>query len=125
MVLNDLTPSTITRDLRAEEFVVYDFPDAGRLRLCKMADKSDALPGDVVTFFLRVDNVGDSEVHNVILTDSLVTRLEYVPDSQKCSTKADFSIQPNDARSEQLTWKLSEPLKVGEGATIEFKCRVR
>ncbi len=83
------------------------------------------LPGDVVTFFLRVDNVGDSEVHNVILTDSLVTRLEYVPDSQKCSTKADFSVQPNDARSEQLTWKLSEPLKVGEGATIEFKCRVR
>ncbi len=92
MVVNDLTPSTITRDLKAEEFVVYDFPDAGRLRLCKMADKSDALPGDVVTFFLRVDNVGDSEVHKVILTDSLVTRLEYVADTQKCSVKADFSV---------------------------------
>ncbi len=58
----------------------------------------------------------------MILTDSLVTRLEYVPDSQKSSAKADFSVQPNDARSEQLTWKLAEPLKVGEGATIEFKC---
>ncbi len=125
MVVNDLAPATITRDLRAEEFVVYDFPDAGRLRLCKMADKSDALPGDIVTFFLRVDNVGDSAVNKVILTDSLVTRLEYVADSQKCSVKAEFSIQPNEAQSEQLTWKLAEPLQVGEGATIEFKCRVR
>jgi hypothetical protein len=25
----------------------------------------------------------------------------------------------------RLTWKLAGELKVGEGATIEFKCRVR
>ena len=125
VTVNDLAPATLTRDLDAEEMYVYDFPDAGRLRICKMADKSDALPGDTVTFMIRVDNVGDSSVDNVVITDNLVTRLEYVADTQKSSVKTDFETEANDGQSLRLTWKLAGPLKVGEGATIEFKCLVR
>ena len=125
VTVNSLAPVTLTRDLRAEELVVYDFPDAGRLRICKLADKSDALPGELVTFIIRVDNVGDSSVHDIVITDSLVTRLEYVADSQKCTTDAQFATDANDGQSLRLTWKLEKELKVGEGATIEFKCKVR
>ena len=125
VTVNQLAPATLTRDLEAEEMVVYDFPDAGRLRICKMADKSDAQPGDVVTFIIRVDNVGDSAVHNIIITDSLVTRLEYVAETQKSTAEATFSTQENDGQSLRLSWKLAKELKVGEGTTIEFKCKVR
>lgn len=125
VTVNSVEPVTLTRDLRAEEMVVYDFPDAGRLRICKMADKSDALPGDIVTFIIRVDNVGDSAVRDIVITDSLVTRLEYIADSQKSTAEADFEAVANDGQSLRLTWKLEKELKVGEGATIEFKCKVR
>jgi uncharacterized repeat protein (TIGR01451 family) len=125
VTVNDVAAVTLTRDLSAEELVVYDFPDAGRLRLCKLADKSDALPGEIVTFILRVDNVGDSAVRNIVITDSLVTRLEYVADSEKASVESEFTTEENEGQSLRLTWKLAKELKVGEGATIEFKCKVR
>jgi uncharacterized repeat protein (TIGR01451 family) len=125
MTVNDLAPVTLTRDQSAEELVVYDFPDEGRLRLCKLADKSNALPGETVTFMLRVDNVGDSAVRNIVITDSLVTRLEYIEGSEKSSVVAEFEAQENEGESLRLTWKLAKELKVGEGATIEFKCKVR
>ena len=125
VTVNDVAAVTLTRDLSAEELVVYDFPDAGRLRLCKLADKSDALPGEIVTFILRVDNVGDSAVHNVVITDSLLTRHEYIADSEKSSVDSEFTAEENEGQSLRLTWKLAKELKVGEGATIEFKCKVR
>lgn len=118
------TAAAVTRDQVARELVVYEFPD-GRLRICKVADSADAQPGDVVTFLLRIDNVGDSPLHDIVVTDSLTTRLTYVADSQVSSQAAEFSVEENEGQSLRLTWKLTGELKVGEGATIEFKCRVR
>ncbi len=125
VVVAGLAPISITRDQSAEELTVYELPDAGRLRICKLADKSDALPGEIVTFVIRVDNIGDSAVDEIVLTDSLTTRLEYVEDSQSSTVEAEFSYTENVGQSLQLTWKLASPLKVGEGAKIEFRCRVR
>lgn len=117
--------ATITRDQAAHELVVYELADAGRLRVCKLADKRDALPGEIVTFVLRIDNVGDSPLHDIVLTDNLTTRLEYVPESQSSTRAAEFSVLANEGNSLRLTWKFTEELKVGEGATVEFKCKVR
>lgn len=116
--------ATITRDQTARELVVYELPN-GRLRICKVADRGDALPGETVTFLLRVDNVGDSPLSDIVLTDSLSARLQYVPDSQKNTVNAEFSTSVNDDNSLRMTWKFAEELKVGEGTTIEFKCKVR
>jgi len=117
--------ATVTRDQAAHELVVYDLPDAGRLRICKVADRGDALPGEIVTFILRIDNVGDSPLREIVLTDSLSSRLQYVPDSQTSSLESEFSVSENDGQSLRLTWKFPGELKVGEGATVEFKCKVR
>lgn len=117
--------ATITRDQAAHELVVYELADAGRLRVCKLADKRDALPGEIVTFVLRIDNVGDSPLYDIVLTDNLTTRLEYVPESQSSTRAAEFSVLANEGNSLRLTWKFTEELKVGEGATVEFKCKVR
>jgi uncharacterized repeat protein (TIGR01451 family) len=117
--------ATVIRDQAARELVIYELADAGRLRVCKLADRRDALPGEIVTFILRIDNVGESPLHNIVLTDSLTTRLEYVPESQTSTRDADFSVQVNEGESLRLTWKFAGELQVGEGATVEFKCRVR
>lgn len=116
--------ATVTRDQTARELVVYELPN-GRLRICKLADRGDALPGEIVTFLLRVDNIGDSPLSDIVLTDSLSARLQYVPDSQKNTVNAEFSTGVNDDNSLRMTWKFPEELKVGEGTTIEFKCKVR
>jgi uncharacterized repeat protein (TIGR01451 family) len=110
--------AAVTRDQTARELVVYELPN-GRLRICKVADRGDALPGEIVTFMLRVDNVGDSPLSEIVLTDSLSARLQYVPDSQKNTVNAEFSTSVNDDNSLRMTWKFPEELKVGEGTTIE------
>jgi uncharacterized repeat protein (TIGR01451 family) len=125
VAVEDLKPPTLTRDQKLEAFTVYEFPDAGRLRILKMADRSDAQPGETVTFSLRIENVGDSPVNNVVLVDNLVTRLEYIEDSQSSSREADFEAIANSEESVRLQWKFTGTLAVGEHATVEFKCRVR
>ncbi|MEL6109662.1 MAG: DUF11 domain-containing protein, partial [Planctomycetota bacterium] len=115
----------LTRDQSVEAFVEYDFPDEGRLKIIKVADKSTAELGDEIHFAIHIQNVGDSPVSDIEIADSLVTRLEYVEDSQKCDRDAEFSIRGNEAGSVRMSWKLTERLAVGESAKIEFTCKVR
>lgn len=123
--ISDLAAPVLTRDQTLDALVVYEFPDAGRLNLIKLADKQHAAIGDEVTFALRLQNVGDSTVTGVIITDNLTTRLEYVDGSETASVKAEFKTRPNEAGSAQLVWELKDSLAVGQSVTIEFKCRVR
>jgi uncharacterized repeat protein (TIGR01451 family) len=109
----------------AEETVVYELDGKPRLRIVKIADKSDALPGEIVNFTLRFDNLGDQPVGNVTIVDNLTTRLEYVEGSQSCSVKADFATEENEGESLVLRWAVLDPLKVNEGGIIRFQCRVR
>ncbi|QDT09099.1 DUF11 domain-containing protein [Planctomycetes bacterium K23_9] len=125
VAIEDMKPPVLTRDDSVEAFTVYEFPDAGRLRIIKMADKAHAQPGEEVGFVIRVQNVGDSTVNNVVITDNLVSRLEYVAESQTTDLKADFEAFPNSSESLRLEWRLSQELKVGESLLIEFRCKMR
>jgi uncharacterized repeat protein (TIGR01451 family) len=108
-----------------EETVVYELEGKPRLRICKIADKSDARPGEIVNFTLRFDNVGEQTIGNVTIVDNLTTRLEYVEGSQSCSLKADFATELNEGESLVLRWAVIEPMKVRDGGIIRFQCRVR
>lgn len=108
-----------------EETVVYELEGKPRLRIVKIADRSEARPGEIVNFTLRFDNVGEQPVGNVTIVDNLTTRLEYVEGSQSCSLKADFATEVNEGESLVLRWEVLEPLKVREGGIIRFQCRVR
>ena len=125
VVIADQPAPTLTRDEHLEAFTIYEFPDAGRLRITKLADRTDALPGELVNFVIRVENVGDSPVNQVVLLDNLTTRLEYVEDTQDCSVDAEFAAVTNEGESLKLQWTLTEELKVGDSATIRFQCKVR
>ena len=109
-----------------ESVYTYEMPDGKhRLRLVKVASKQNAKPGETVDFTIRFDNVGDRVIGNVTVIDNLNTRLEYVPDSQECTLKADFSSPDNEHESVVLRWEITDPMKVGTGGVIRFQCRVR
>lgn len=125
VVVENLKTPTLTRFEQVQGFTIYDFPDAGRLQISKLADRGDAQPGEIVRFVLHIKNVGDSATSDVTLIDNLTTRLEYVDGSQSSTVEAEFEVAPNESESLKLRWKLQQPLEVGEEATIEFECRVR
>lgn len=114
----------VTGSQRAADVTLYEFKGA-RIRLCKVASEQMANPGDVISFTIRFDNVGEQPLKSLVVTDSLAPRLEYIEKSQQASVAADFSMAPNTAGSSVLRWELENGLKPGEGGLVRFSCKVR
>ena len=126
VTVKDLTAVEAAGDVSMESVYTYELPKGkARVRVIKVASKHDAKPNDEVEFSIRFDNVGDQPVGNVTVIDSLTTRLEYVEGSQSCSLKAEFKTAENDGQSLVLRWEITDPVEVGKGGLIRFKCRVR
>lgn len=114
-----------TGDQRAQATFTVDNPNKAKLRIVKVASREAARPGDTVDFTLRFDNTGTEPIGNVTIVDNLTTRLEYVPESQESSLPGEFVTQINDSGSLVLRWEIKDPLQIGEGGTIRFRCKVR
>jgi uncharacterized repeat protein (TIGR01451 family) len=113
-----------TRDLTVCCEEVPCLPDKP-LVLVKCADRHSAQVGDVVEFTLRYSNQGSKVFTDVAVTDSLTTRLEYVPGSARSDRDAVFTMQENEAGSLLLRWEVTGTLQPGTGGIIKFKARVR
>jgi uncharacterized repeat protein (TIGR01451 family) len=126
-ILVDGRPAVQTTGvLNLQSIYTYELPPGKPcVQIVKIASRCDARPGETVDFTLRFDNLGDQVVGNVTIIDRLHDRLEYVPDSQSCSLPARFSTEDDDGASRILRWEISDPLKVGEGGIIRFRCLVR
>jgi Domain of unknown function DUF11 len=79
----------------------------------------------VVTVTLRFVNPTTEEMTDVVIADSLTTRLEYVEGSAKSSWAATFTATPNEGRSMTLRWAIDGTLKPGASGTITFQVRIR
>ncbi|MEX2173531.1 MAG: hypothetical protein WD872_04160 [Pirellulaceae bacterium] len=109
-----------------QETVVYELFGKPRLRICKIADKSEAKIDEIVTFTLRFDNVGEQPIGNVTVIDNLMPRLEFIEGSAESSLKAEFKTQTQlPGESLVLRWEIEPSLKVNEGGIIRFQARVR
>jgi uncharacterized repeat protein (TIGR01451 family) len=95
------------------------------LKLCKTSDKKCAHVGDVATFTLKYTNPGGQPINDVVVSDSLTARLEYVPDTQKSDRDAVFTTQPNEVGSQILRWQVNGTLMPGESGTVSFQVRIR
>jgi uncharacterized repeat protein (TIGR01451 family) len=125
VVLDGKLPLESKLNAEIGETVMYDLAGKPKMRIIKIADKSEAHPGDIVSFTLRFDNVGDQKVGNVTIIDNLTTRLEYIEGSQECSHQAVFQADLNEGETAILRWEIKDPMRVLEGGIIRFKCRVR
>lgn len=111
---------------KPQESVVYERFGKPCLRICKIADKSEAQVGEIINFTLRFDNVGEQKIGNVTVIDHLMPRLEYVAGSQQSSMQAEFKTQEMvPGETLVLRWEIAEPLALGEGGIIRFQARVR
>lgn len=99
--------------------------EPGELRVVKLADKQDAVSGDVIEFVIRFDNLGPNAVSGVRLIDNLTPRLSYIPDSATCTLPGQLVVTPNGVGSEILIWELENSLEARKGGVITFKARVR
>ncbi len=95
------------------------------LVLYKCADRPAAQVGDVVTFTLRYSNHGGRALTDVAISDSLTTRLEYVPGSARADHEAVFTTQENEAGSLLLRWEIAGRLLPGESGAVRFQARAR
>jgi uncharacterized repeat protein (TIGR01451 family) len=95
------------------------------LLIIKWPDKCGALVGDIVTFSLKYTNRATRPISDVIVSDSLTPRFEYVANSAKTDREAVFTTQPNVAGSTVLRWEFPGALPPGESGLITFQVRVR
>jgi uncharacterized repeat protein (TIGR01451 family) len=114
----------ITRDLTVCCNEVPCPPDKP-LVLIKCADRQAAQVGDVVTFILKYSNHGGQPIADVAVTDSLTTRLEYVPGSAQSDRPAVFTTQQNEAGSLILRWEIMGRLMPGTSGVVRFQARIR
>jgi uncharacterized repeat protein (TIGR01451 family) len=126
-VLVEGIPAVEARGTSTPE-VTYTYETFGKpcLRICKIADRSEATPGQVITFTLRFDNVGNQPINNVTVIDHLTPRLEYVAGSAQSTLKATFRADEQlPGESMVLRWEIEEPLAVNQGGIARFQARVR
>jgi uncharacterized repeat protein (TIGR01451 family) len=115
-----------TRDLTlsGEDAGPVVLPDRP-LVLTKWADKQTAQAGDMVTFTLRYSNQGGKAITDVAVTDSLTTRLEYIPGSAQSDRNAVFTTQANQAGSTIVRWEITGVLQPGQSGIVRFQARIR
>ena len=95
------------------------------LVLCKEADKYTARVGDIITFTLKYSNSGAQPMTDVVVTDSLTGRLEYVAGSEKTDRDAVFTAKENEAGSLILRWQINGQLLPAHTGVITFQAKVR
>lgn len=100
-------------------------PNKPGLMVLKQVDKAEAEPGDVVTYTIRYRNMGNVPIRAVSVTDSLLPRLEYVPQSALGPAGTVFSSGENAAGSVELRWDLPEAIAPGQDGYVQFQARVR
>lgn len=136
VMIGGVQAAEIRDSKQVQDVHVYDSgPTKCTLRVCKGASHATAKPGDIINFTIRFDNVGVKPVGNIVILDSLTTRLEYIDNSQAsvlsvATSDPDgkppkFSTEENEAGSTVLRWEIDQALAPGDGGTISFSCRVR
>lgn len=98
---------------------------AGRLRIVKLADTHVAKSGDVITFTIRFDNQGHQPLSDLVITDNLTPRLQYVPDSATSDRAGRLVTEENGEGSLILRWELEAPLEGRTGGVVTFQARVK
>jgi uncharacterized repeat protein (TIGR01451 family) len=102
------------------------YPSLAPLTVAKIIDPAGPRqPGDVVTVTLRYMNSGLHAISDLVVSDSLSGRLEFIPGSSQTDRAANFTAAENEAGSMLLRWEIPGELFPGQGGTIKFKARVR
>lgn len=126
IIAHDQAGQVVQGRFTAQDYTgVEDRRTPGELTLVKVADKGSAHPGDVITFTIRFDNVGDRELFGVRLVDNLSPRLAYVEGSVSSNLDGQIDVDENGFGGKMLSFTFDQPLKGHTGGYVTFQCSVR
>ncbi|OWK47425.1 DUF11 domain-containing protein [Fimbriiglobus ruber] len=86
---------------------------------------SGVKPGDIVTFTIRYQNDTRDAVSDLMLSDSLSGRLEYVHGSSVGDRPSTVTTIDNEAGSVVVNFEIPGPIASGQGGVVKFKAKVR
>ncbi|MCE9533923.1 MAG: DUF11 domain-containing protein [Planctomycetes bacterium] len=109
--------------VEVDDLTVY--PDCTLVLFKRMDPPNPKRIGEVVTFYLRYRNPSLQPMTEVVVSDSLTGRLEYIEGSAKSDRAATFTSSPNEAGSVVLRWSIDGKLLPGMSGTISFQARIR
>ena len=81
--------------------------------------------GDTVTFTIQYRNATPHAATDLLLSDSLSGRLEYVPGTAASDRPANRTAIDNEAGSVTLRFEIPGPIAPGASGTIKFQAKVR
>jgi len=100
-------------------------PDCGLMLMKWVEPRGPHQIGDTVTFFLRYRNPLNEPLTDVVVSDSLTARLEYLPGTAKSERASNFTIAPNEAGSTILRWQIPGQLLPGQSGVVSFQAKIR
>lgn len=102
------------------------FPFLCPLTVTKSVDpQGPKEPGEVVTITIKYANTGAKAIDDVVISDSLSGRLEYVPGSAQSDRPSNFASSENEVGSVVVRWELPGTLLPGQSGTVKFRAKVR
>jgi uncharacterized repeat protein (TIGR01451 family) len=87
--------------------------------------KSGVKIGDVVTITIRYRNGTNHAVGDVVVSDSLSPRLEYVSGSGESDRPTNVTTEPNTVGSQIVKFEIPGTIAPGQEGVVKFKAKVR
>jgi uncharacterized repeat protein (TIGR01451 family) len=100
-------------------------PNKPGLAVIKRVDASEAEPGDTLTYTIQYRNMGNVPIRAVSITDSLLPRLEYIPNSAQGPEGTVFTFGENKTGALELRYDLPGAIAPGTEGSVTFKVIVR
>ena len=100
-------------------------PDCTLVLMKRMDPPNPKQIGEIVTFFLSYRNTTLQPMTDVVISDSLTGRLEYVEGSARSDRATTFTSAANEAGSLLLRWSVDEKLLPGQSGVVSFRAKIR
>ena len=131
--LKDLNAPQAVAQVRGVKVIgqVYELEEITKYPTCKLTLQKWVEPrfpteiGQEVEFVLRYTNTSGTVMSDVVVSDSLTGRLEYLPGTSKTDRPVALTVTENEAGSVALRWAVAGKLSQGESGVIRFKARIR
>lgn len=99
---------------------------SNRLALTKTVDPPGPYqPGDEITITLRYANNTRQEIRDLVVSDNLSGRLEYIEGSAAADRRSTVTTSENEAGSRVIRFDIPGPIPPNAGGVAVFKVRVR